>query len=169
VEVNEIACVRLGYSREELLAFSVSDIVIETEVKDIPDTSRRLRGQADLVFEKTFKTKAGGFISGEVNSRIFTAQDENFAISIVRDITRRKEREIERERLIGELKNALSDVKKLSGLLPICSHCKKIRDDEGYWRQIEAYIQDHSEAAFSHGICQECVKELYPGLDIPDD
>lgn len=169
MEVNDIACVRLGYSREELLGFSVSDIVIESEVKDIPDTSRRLRDQPGHVFEKTFKSRSGECFPVEVNSRIFTVQDEPFAISIVRDITQRKAREIERERLIGELENALADVKKLSGLLPICSHCKKIRDDEGYWQQIEAYIQDHSEAAFSHGICRECVKIFYPELDIPDD
>jgi hypothetical protein len=53
-------------------------------------------------------------------------------------------------------------VKKLSGMLPICSSCKKIRNDEGYWQQIEEYIRDHSEADFTHGICEGCVKELYP-------
>jgi len=56
----------------------------------------------------------------------------------------------------------LGTVKKLSGMLPICASCKKIRDDKGYWTQIEAYIRDHSEAEFSHGICPECMKKLYP-------
>ena len=68
-----------------------------------------------------------------------------------------------------ELEDALSEVKKLSGLLPICSHCKKIRDDKGYWNQIEGYIQSHSDAKFSHGICQECAKKYYPDLDLYDD
>ncbi len=63
----------------------------------------------------------------------------------------------------------LAEVKKLSGLLPICSICKKIRDDKGYWNQIEAYIQEHSEAEFSHSICKKCAKEHYPDLDIYDD
>jgi PleD family two-component response regulator len=70
--------------------------------------------------------------------------------------------EEERERLIVELQEALAEVKALSGLLPICTSCKKIRDDEGYWKQIERYIQERSEAQFSHGICPECAAKLYP-------
>ena len=68
-----------------------------------------------------------------------------------------------------DLKEALAEVKKLSGLLPICSHCKKIRDDKGYWNQIESYIGKHSDVEFSHSICQECAKKHYPDLDIYDD
>ncbi len=68
-----------------------------------------------------------------------------------------------------KVEEALAKVKKLSGLLPICSHCKKIRDDKGYWNQIEAYIGEHSEADFSHSICPECAKIHYPDLDIYDD
>jgi hypothetical protein len=68
-----------------------------------------------------------------------------------------------------KLEAALTKVKKLSGLLPICANCKKIRDDKGYWKQIEAYIQEHSEAEFTHGICKECAKELYPDMGLYDD
>ena len=68
-----------------------------------------------------------------------------------------------------KLEAALSKIKTLSGMLPICSHCKKIRDDKGYWNQIEAYIQDHSEAEFSHSICQECAKKYYPDMDLYGD
>ena len=68
----------------------------------------------------------------------------------------------ERDTLISELQAALGKIKTLSGLLPICSHCKKIRDDKGYWRSIERYVSEHSEADFSHGICPECAKLLYP-------
>ncbi len=68
----------------------------------------------------------------------------------------------ERERLIQELQEALATVKKLSGLLPICASCKRIRDDQGSWNQLEEYIHDHSEAVFSHGICPECAKKLFP-------
>lgn len=67
-----------------------------------------------------------------------------------------------RDALIRELKEALANIKVLKGLLPICCHCKKIRDDQGYWSQVEVYIHNHSEADFSHGICPDCVKELYP-------
>jgi HAMP domain-containing protein len=64
----------------------------------------------------------------------------------------------------AELEKALTEVKQLSGLLPICAKCKKIRDDQGYWQQIESYIRDHSEAEFTHGLCPECCRELYPNL-----
>lgn len=74
----------------------------------------------------------------------------------------RNKYEMEREILISELQSALSEIKQLSGLLPICSSCKKVRNDDGYWEQIEGYIRDHSEVEFSHGICPDCAKKLTP-------
>ena len=74
--------------------------------------------------------------------------------------------EKQREIIIAQLHEALSEVKQLSGLLPICASCKKIRDDKGYWNQIESFIRDHSEAEFSHGICPDCAKKLYPDLNV---
>jgi AmiR/NasT family two-component response regulator len=68
----------------------------------------------------------------------------------------------------AELREALEKVKALSGLLPICSHCKKIRDDAGYWQQVEVYIRDHSEAEFSHGICPDCMRSFYPDYYKPE-
>ena len=85
------------------------------------------------------------------------------------EISQRKQAEKEREKTIFNLQEALAKVKTLSGLLPICASCKKIRDDTGYWNQIESYIRDHSEAAFSHSICPQCAKELYPDLGNYDD
>ena len=78
------------------------------------------------------------------------------------DITDRKQIEKERNALIQDLQRSLAEVKTLSGLLPICASCKKIRDDKGYWNQIEAYIHEHSDVIFSHGICPECTEKLYP-------
>ena len=78
---------------------------------------------------------------------------------ICRDITRRKKIEREREQLIDDLQDALANVKTLSGMLPICSNCKKIRDDEGYWNQVEGYIAKHTGAEFTHGICPDCAKK----------
>ena len=86
-----------------------------------------------------------------------------------KNITKRKLAEIALKEEHEKLKNAMEEIKVLSGLLPICSSCKKIRDDEGYWNQIEIYIEERSEAMFSHSICQDCVNELYPDLDIHDD
>ncbi len=85
-------------------------------------------------------------------------------VGISRDITDKKKAEEEREQLIKELQEAAADIKVLSGLVPICSNCKKIRDDKGYWTQLEGYIQEHSEAKFSHGVCPECAQKLYGDL-----
>jgi hypothetical protein len=65
---------------------------------------------------------------------------------------------------ITQLKQTIAKVNTLSGLLPICANCKKIRDDKGYWNRLEGYIQQHSEAEFTHGICPECIQELYPEI-----
>jgi len=86
-------------------------------------------------------------------------------LEVSRNITDRKKNELEKEELIRDLTAALAEINTLNGLLPICSHCKKIRNDEGYWDKLEAYIEDHSEARFSHGICPACFKELYPGYE----
>ena len=80
------------------------------------------------------------------------------------EVAEREKAEQEREQVIVKLQQALAQVKRLSGFLPICASCKKIRDDQGYWQQVEAYIRDHSEAEFSHGLCPECAKKLYPEL-----
>ncbi len=85
------------------------------------------------------------------------------------EIEMRKQAEKERDRVIGQLQQSLSEVKTLRGFLPICSVCKKIRDDQGYWKQIEMYIMEHSEAEFSHSICRDCARTHYPDLDIYDD
>ncbi len=70
----------------------------------------------------------------------------------------------ERAKIIAELKRALEEIKTLSGLLPICAWCKKVRDDKGYWKQVEHYVAEHTEAEFTHGICPDCLKKLEPEL-----
>ena len=85
-------------------------------------------------------------------------------VIISRDITDRRLLEEERNRFIRQLEDALGKIKILKGLIPICSSCKKIRDDSGYWGQVEEYITEHSEAEFSHGLCPGCAKELYPDV-----
>jgi PleD family two-component response regulator len=82
------------------------------------------------------------------------------------ELAERKRTEVERDQLIRDLQSALANVKSLSGLLPICAGCKKIRDDKGYWSQVESYVQKHSEAKFSHGMCPDCLKKWYPELDL---
>ncbi|MCB0275433.1 MAG: sensor with HAMP domain protein, partial [Calditrichaeota bacterium] len=77
-------------------------------------------------------------------------------------VTARVKAEQEKENLIGKLKEALSEIKTLSGLIPICSSCKKIRDDQGYWNSLEVYMHEHTDASFSHSYCPECIKREFP-------
>ena len=87
-----------------------------------------------------------------------------FAVVAINDITKYKIREKERQKLVHELQDSLSKSNRLCGILPICSNCKKIRDDTGHWNQIEVYIRDRSEVKFTHGVCPECMEKLYPDL-----
>jgi hypothetical protein len=92
-------------------------------------------------------------------------------VAIRAEITDRKRVEAERERLIEDLQRALAEVKTLSGLLPICMVCKKVRDDHGYWNQIEAYISRHTHAQFTHGCCPACAIKMHEemGIPVPDN
>jgi PAS domain S-box-containing protein len=161
-----------GYSVEEAMAQKIEDVLTPTSLKVIGEVLLEERGlesseQKDLSRSRTvlleIKCKDGTTVWTEV--KITTLRDSDGQpvefIGVTRDITERKRIEAEREKLIRDLQKALSEVKKLKGIFPICASCKKIRDDKGYWRQIEAYIRDHSEAEFSHGICPDCMKKLY--------
>jgi PAS domain S-box-containing protein len=97
-----------------------------------------------------------------VSAARITHQGRPASMALLTDISARMEREAERERLIEELRLALQEKKTLSGLLPICAHCKKIRDDQGYWKQIEVYIHSHSAVEFSHGVCPDCLEKWFP-------
>jgi len=89
--------------------------------------------------------------------------EHNAILASFRDATERESLAAEKESLIAELKQAVARVKHLSGLLPICSSCKKIRDDSGYWHQVEAYLQEHADATLTHGICPDCIDSIYGG------
>lgn len=165
----------VGLPRESILDRSISDLSTECQHRlpeklfqqPVASSSRsgvthvegnihcaddRLR---EFLFSKATIVEPDGKISGSVGVMV--------------DITERKKAEAEKERLIKELQEALTTVKTLTGLLPICSNCKKIRDDKGYWNQIETYIHQHSQAEFSHGICPDCAKKLYPEFDLYDE
>jgi PAS domain S-box-containing protein len=86
-------------------------------------------------------------------------------MGVSRDITNQKWLEEDKQKLLNKLQEALTQVKTLSGLLPICSVCKRIRDDNGYWQQVEGYIQKHTDATFTHGVCPDCFLKLYPDID----
>ncbi len=101
------------------------------------------RGNFDIIFDASSEDEIGHL--GNAFNKMIAA---------------RKQTEDEREKLISDLQTALREIKTLSGLLPICAWCKKIRDDEGYWKKIDVYVSEHSDATFTHGICPDCLKEV---------
>jgi CheY-like chemotaxis protein len=113
--------------------------------------------------QAAFAAGANDYITKPVHSLELLARASS-ALALKKEMDCRKAREEELRRSNDELQKALRDVKVLRGLIPICASCKKIRNDGGFWQQLEEYIGEHSEAEFSHGICQPCVKKLYPGV-----
>ena len=113
--------------------------------------------------KEAFAAGAMDYISKPVNSVELLARVSS-ALLLKQEMDRRKNRELELRRSNEELQKALKEVKVLRGLIPICASCKKVRNDGGFWQQLEEYLGEHSEAEFSHGLCQPCIKKLYPGV-----
>ena len=123
---------------------------------------RRERGEpTPNAYETMGCRKDGSLFSFYVEVAKVVLSDGPATVAFIIDVTERKRAESERERLISELQEALAKVKTLSGLLPICSYCKKIRDDKGYWHQVDSYIKRHSLANFTHGFCPDCTKQYF--------
>lgn len=162
--VNAYALQIGGYQRDELLGRKIYDFASPKDRdRMIRDLAEAANGDLSLR-EYLMLTKDGREIPFEINGNLLRREDATpyGFVSVSRDIRERRQAEQERERLIAELQQALSEVKTLSGLLPICASCKKIRDDRGYWNSIEDYIEKRSDAQFTHGICPECTRKLYP-------
>lgn len=156
-----------GYTAVEMIGHSFSSLVPEDRPRELAGIFASLqRGERIEDFETVRVGKGGRLI--EVMVTISPIRDQagqvTGASSVALGIARRKQEERERQRLIQELTEALARVKTLTGLLPICSSCKKIRDDEGYWQQLETYVTEHSQAEFTHSLCPECATRYFPEL-----
>lgn len=155
-------------TRKDFLSEPVEDILHSEQEDGIDAFTFMLDKMSDAMesgsseFRCTCARRNGSTFPAEFTLTAFQLDGQRMLQLVVRDITERAEVEDERERLIAELQSALDEIKRLSGLLPICASCKKIRDDEGHWNTIEAYITENSEAEFSHGVCPECCETLYP-------
>ncbi len=163
--VNPAMLAISGARKEEFVGLRIMELPTYREI-GLPERLNRVFTGEDFILGPV---KYASYISGKETVRIFSGMPIDIAgrrkaLVFVQDITEQKRREEEREQLIRELQKALSEVKRLSGLIPICASCKKIRDDRGYWKQVEEYIKEHSDAEFSHGICPECAEKLYPEL-----
>jgi PAS domain S-box-containing protein len=156
--VNQATCGLFGYREQELLgkqlrsingisfAHELDSIILGPEVRNF---SIDYRPEANTAYTLSVSTSIMRYPSGAPLA----------FVCVLRDISERKQAEEEREKLIGELQKALAEIKTLHGFLPICYSCKKVRDDSGYWTQVEHYIEDHSEIEFSHGLCPDCAKK----------
>ncbi|MBI1912624.1 MAG: PAS domain S-box protein [Deltaproteobacteria bacterium] len=163
--INRKGCEILGYSEKEIIGKNWFEHFIPEDIRSsVQETFRQLINGKSEGLDKFVNVvlTARGERTIEWNNKFL--RDESGVITATlssgEDITERKRREEEREALIKELTGALANIKTLKGLLPICATCKKIRDDKGYWKKLEIYIQEHSEADFSHGICPDCVKKM---------
>jgi PAS domain S-box-containing protein len=165
--VNQAFSRAFGKGPEEIIGKKIWDVF------EAPEAEKRM-----AVVKKAFATGQTFVFDVRVPSadgdRCFMTSvkpqldDENRVKSVIcisKEITERKRVESEREQLIRDLQEALVKVRTLSGLLPICAHCKKVRDDAGYWTRIESYISAHTQAEFSHGICPECAIRAFPEMN----
>ena len=155
VDVNPTGALILGHDASKLVGRPLAEVLPAGIRLEIPE-----RGQ--------FRSEARGCVAGEdrqfdllLSELVDRDRRLTGRLLVWRDVTERRRAEAERELLVVELQAALAQVRRLSGLLPICAHCKKIRDDEGYWRDVEVYVHDHSEADFTHGICPDCISTHY--------
>jgi FixJ family two-component response regulator len=131
-------------------------------LRDIPIIVVTAKTDLDNL-QAAFAAGAMDFINKPLNAVELLARVQS-ALLLKTEMDCRKKREQELRRSNEELQQALREVKVLKGLVPICASCKKIRNDQGFWQQLEEYIQQHSEAEFSHGLCAPCIKKLYPGV-----
>ncbi|MDM7926725.1 MAG: PAS domain S-box protein [bacterium] len=164
-EVNEGFERMSGYRSSEVIGKTTLGLGVWVNESDRESVLRELSEKGMVLNrEFQFKTATGGILTALFTTEPMILHGQKVLISTINDISERKRAETERETLIHDLYQALSKVKTLSGLLPICASCKKIRNDRGYWEHIELYISEHSEADFSHGICPECAERLYPEI-----
>lgn len=146
----------LGFTRQELMSQPFIEFVHPDDRERTLTQNARVKGGAQaLAFENRYLCKDGSYRWLRWNAAPDSA--EQVIYSVARDITASKQAEDEREQLVRELQAALAEVKTLREILPICSYCRKIRDDENYWHTVEAYVARHTKTRFSHGICPSCL------------
>ena len=149
----------LGFTRTELTSCPSIEFVHPDDRERTLSQNREVKtGQHARAFENRYRCKDGSYrwllwnASPDFERRVI--------YSVARDVTERKRAEAEREQLVAQLQAALAEVKALQAYLPICSYCRKVRDDENYWHNVEAYITKHTGSQFSHGVCPDCYETV---------
>ncbi len=169
VLVNQQAEQLFGYQREELIGQKLEMLLPERIGGRHSQFMRQFNAAPSFRpmgagLELFGRHRDGSEIPVDISLSPLQTKDGLLAIASIRDISERKRADKEREFLIAELKETLTKVKLLSGYLPTCASCKKIRNENGQWETMEAYIHHHSEAQFTHTLCPDCGERLYPGL-----
>lgn len=157
--MNEVTAKRLKRDSDEIVGKKAFDFLP-------PDVASKRKAMIQKAIDSKKPVREIDERNGIVlDNSLFPILDSSGEVSRIAvfatDITERKKAEKEKEKLIEELQGALKEIKTLSGLIPICAHCKKIRDDKGYWNSLESYIESHTEGQFSHGLCPHCMDEIY--------
>jgi PAS domain S-box-containing protein len=156
----------LGWSMAELTSRPFIEFVHPDDRERTLEQNARVRaGGRALEFENRYLCKDGTYRWLRWNA----APDATWSViySVARDVTAQKDAEEERERLVRELQSALAEVRTLQEILPLCSYCRKVRDDEDYWHSVESYVARHTDTRFSHGICPECYARVMAELEGP--
>jgi len=163
VDVNEAFIEKLGYSKDEIIGKTSHELALfvdQDAQQHIGDLIRE-HGRVQNI-ELQLRTKQGTILWGLFSGDLIESQGDTYFLTVMIDVTKRKKIAHKLRQSNRQLKTLLSEIKTLRGVVPICAHCKKIRDDKGFWNQVEAYVSRHTEAEFSHGICPDCMKQLYP-------
>ncbi len=161
-DVNDAFLRTLGYTAAEVIGRSAAelDLFVDAQMQDQVSAELREHGRFREV-ELKVRAKDGRIIEGLFSGDLIQSQGHTYFLTVAIDIT-------ERQQTVRELRAALAEIRELQGILPICAGCKKIRNDSGYWEQVETYIELHTRAQFSHGMCPDCMVRLYPDFGRKD-
>ena len=163
IDINPRFIELFGFSLDEIKNKEIDTLIIPEEYKNEAAKLNNETQSGYVYFDTIRMNKMGDLLPVSISAApIIINGESKGSFVIYKDIRLRRKAEQEREKLISKLQNALDEVKTLEGMIPICSHCKKIRDDNGFWGNVEQYISKRSNADFSHGICPDCLKEYYP-------
>jgi PAS domain S-box-containing protein len=166
VDANDRFVELTGYGREELIGRSARELGLWANIEDRGQVVATLSEQGVVRgIEIAVRTRSGQIVETLSSFDMIELDGVPCILALSQDLTGRKQVEAERDQLIAHLTEALANIKTLRGLVPICAGCKKIRDDTGFWNQLETYIAAHSEAQFSHGLCPDCIHRLYPEFE----
>ncbi|MGD1045130.1 MAG: PAS domain S-box protein [Bacteroidota bacterium] len=174
-DANPFLVKMLGYTREDLIGKRLWEVSAFIDRAASKSAFEELQQKGYIRYENLpLETKDGQSRQVEFVSNVYLVNGKKVIQCNIRDITKRKWLEEDKQKLMNKLQEVLAHIKELNGLLPICSNCKKIRNDKGYWQVVEGYITEHTDATFTHGVCPDCMEILYPDFaqrnhDTPTD